>query len=206
MKPASLLKDYSRLSDTKLEFKAQSVIGRLTTNTSFPETTPTLVVFSTAHSAFSSAMDQAVSGDRTAIALKNQARAKLLSAMKQLALNIESLAPGDRAKLMSSGFDLASDGESVPALVAPTEFKITDGVNAGELKFSIKRVPQAVSFMYEYTEEPLTAESVWISKASTSREYLFTGLPSGTRIYGRIAVIGRKNQEAYSAILNRVVQ
>ncbi len=206
MKKASLLKDYSRLSDTKLEFKAQSVTLALTSNASFPETTPTLTVFTATHGAFATAMDQAISGDRTAIALKNQARIKLLAAMKQLALNIESLAPGDRAKLLSSGFELASDGESVPALAPPTEFKISDGINAGELKFSVKRVPQAVSFVHEYTEEPLTPESVWTSKTSTSREYLFTGLRSGVRIYGRTAVIGRKSQEAYSATLSRVVQ
>jgi hypothetical protein len=206
MKPATLIKDYSRLADINLGFKGQSVIVGLTNNASFTETTPALPAFVVVHSNFMKTMDQAASGDRTAIALKNQARTKLLAFLKQLALNVESLAPGDRAKLLSSGFDLASDGESVPALATPTEFKISDGVNAGELKFSVKRVPQAVSFVYEYTQEPLTAESVWISKASTSREYLFTGLKSGVRIYGRIAVIGRKKQEAYSAILSRVVQ
>ncbi|HEY0668654.1 MAG TPA: hypothetical protein VGD22_10785 [Sphingobacteriaceae bacterium] len=206
MKTPTLVRDYARLSDANLDFKAQAVIISLTGNAYFPTTVPSLTDFTTVKTDFSTAMNNAVSGDRTAIALKNQAKSVLTEAMRLLAVNIEFLAKGDRAKLVSSGFDLAADGENVPPLAAPADFKITDGLNPGELRFVVKRVPQAVSYVHEYTEDPVTPDSKWISKISTSREHVFTGIRSGVRVVGRTGAIGRKGQEAYSNMLTRVVQ
>lgn len=206
MKSYSLLIDYSRLSDTNLEFKAQGVILSLTGNANFPTTMPTLTDFTAVKDAFSTAMENALDGGRTAIALKNQARSELLNSMRFLAINVDSQALGDRAKLLSSGFDLASGGENVPPLSAPAEFKLTEGINPGEVRSVVKRVPQAVSYNHEYTLSPPDANTAWIVKSGTSREFLFSGLPSGQRIYVRVAAIGRKGQEAYTNVLSRVVQ
>ena len=200
------MRDYARLSDANLDFKAQAIITSLTGNTYFPTTVPALADFTTIKTDFSTAMENAISGDRTAIALKNQARKRLTGVMRLLAVNIEFQAEEDRAKLVSSGFDLAADGENVPPLAAPTEFRIMDGINRGELRFIVKRVPQAISYLHEYTEEPVTAESRWVSKISSSREHVFTGIRSGARVIGRTAAIGRKGQEAYTNTLTRVVQ
>lgn len=126
--------------------------------------------------------------------------------MKQLALNVESLAPGDRAKLTSSVFELGSDGEGVPPLSVPTDFLVTDGINLGEIKLSVKRVPNAVSYVHQYTDEPVTDNSRWISKSTTSREHTFSGIRSGIRIYARTSAVGRKGQEAYTPVMTRVVQ
>lgn len=206
MRVPSLVKDYSKLSDSNLDFRAESVILSLTGNANFPETVPTLANFTATHTAFVTALQNTVTGGRTEIALKNEARGELIAAMKQLALNIESLAPGDRPKLTSSGFELASDGENVPSIPAPADFKIADGANPGELKFSVRGVPQAVSYIHEYTEGPVTEDSKWVTKVSSTREHTFTGIRSGIRVYGRTAIVGRKGQEVYSATLTRVVQ
>jgi hypothetical protein len=206
MRATSLLKDYTKLSDANLDLRAGAVLTSMTGNANFPVTTPTVAEFGLLKTAYSDALASVYTANRNSIAVKNEARIELLSAMKQLALNVESLAPGDRVKLVSSGFDLASDGESSPPLSAPVQFTIADGMNVGELKFSVKRVPNAVSYVHEYTDEPITENTRWISKASASRTHVFTGLRSGVRIYGRTAAIGRKGQEAYTAILTRVVQ
>lgn len=206
MKAPTLVKNYGRLSDNNLNFRAEVISLALTGNLNFPITVPTLTEFDLKKAAFATAMQSISTGDRLSIAIKNEARAELLSTMKQLALNIESLAPGDRAKLLSSGFELGSDGENVPAIDAPKNFKISDGINSGELILSVKGVIQAASYMYEYTEDPLSAESRWVSKVSSSCKHTFRGLRPGIRIHGRVAIIGRKGQEAYSHTLTRIVQ
>lgn len=206
MRKPSLVKDYSKLSDNNLAFRAEAIVLSLTDNVNFPVTVPALADFTTVQTAFATAMEDIINGNRISIAIKNQARVNLLEIMSQLAFNIQSLAPGDRAKLISSGFEMGSDGENVPPIEAPENFKISDGVNPGEIKLSVKGVLQAVSYMHEYTEEPITAESRWISKISSSRQHVFTGLQSGIRIHARTAVIGRKGQQAYSPMLQRVVQ
>lgn len=206
MRTPTLVRDYRRLSDNNLDFRAEVISLSLTDNLNFPLTVPTLANFDLKRTAFKTAMQNISTGDRIAIAIKNQARAELLSSMKQLALNIESLAPGDRAKLISSGFEMGSDGENVPAIEVPKNFKISDGINAGEIIMSVQGVAQAISYMHEYAEDPLTPESKWNSKVSSSSKHTFTGLRSGIRIHARVAVIGRKGQEAYSHTLTRIVQ
>ncbi len=206
MKSPKLLKDYSRLSEANLDFKAQAIINALTDNANFPVTLPYLANFTAIKMAYSNALIESTDGNKTSIALKNQTKEELLINMKNLATNIESLAQGDKVKLVSSGFELASDGENVPALTGPVNLVITDGLNPGELKMVVKAVPQAISYVHEYTEEPVTGDSKWVSKISTSREHTFSGIRSGIRINGRVAAIGRKGQEVYSSILTRVIQ
>lgn len=206
MKIAKLIKDYSKLSEANLDFKAQMVVINLTDNPNFPVTEPSIANFTLIKNAYTAALQNSADGGRTAVAIKNQAKEDLLTNMRNLALNIEAQAQGDKAKLVSSGFDLAADGENVQPLASPSNFQIADGLNAGELKLSVKAVAQAVSYLHEYTEGPVTEDSKWISKVSTSREHTFSGIRSGIRVYGRVAVIGRKGQEVYSNVLTRVVQ
>lgn len=206
MKVSSLVTDYSRLSDTNLEFKAQAVIVSLTANANFPTTMPALTELTALKAAFSTALENALDGARTAIALKNQARSELVNCLRFLSVNIESQALGDKAKLLSSGFDLASEGENVPPLTPPAEFKLTDGINPGEIRSAVKRVPQAVAYNHEYTLSSPDSQTAWVVKSGSSREFLFSGLPSGQRVYVRVAAIGRKGQEAYTNVLSRVVQ
>lgn len=206
MKVPSLIVDYSRLSDAQLDTIAQGVITALNGNPAFPTTNPPIDQFATTKNNFSISLSKSLGGDRTAIAVKNQCRADLLVAMRLLANDIEALCAGDRAKLVSSGFELTSDGDSVPPLAAPADFKITDGPSKGELKFSCKKVPQAVSYIFEYTENEVTENSKWTSKSSTSKECVFSGLRSGARIYGRVTAVGRKDQETVSEIASRLVQ
>jgi len=104
-------------------------------------------------------MQTACSGDRVNIANKNQARENLLSTMKQLALHNESVATGNRAKQISSGFEIASDGDSTPALEQPKNFKLSEGKNPDEIVSSVEGVPNAISYMHEYSEDPVTPES-----------------------------------------------
>lgn len=206
MRAAKLKKNYSRLSEANLDFRAQIVIVNLSANPLYPSTTPTIAEFTTIKNAYNEALQNCADGNKTAIAIKNQKKEALLTAMRNLSTNVESLAQGDRAKMVSTGFELASDGESVPPIPVPANFIVSNGLNNGELKLSVKRVIGAVSYLHEYTESPVTEQSVWISKISSSREHIFTGIRSGLRASARVAVIGTKGQEVYSDILTRVVQ
>lgn len=206
MKKPTLVKDYSKLNESKLDVKAEEIIAQLTGNVNFPTTVPTLAEFTALKESYSSNLIAASMGDKGAIALKNQSKQELLDGMRFLAINLESQAMGNRAKMVSTGLDLASEGESVPALAAPTNFRLSDGVNSGELKSEVKGVPQAMTYSHEYTLLPPDDSTVWVSKMVTTREITFTGLPLGTRVYVRVAAIGRKNQIAYTGVLSRIVQ
>ncbi|MFN0254115.1 fibronectin type III domain-containing protein [Pedobacter ureilyticus] len=206
MKNQKLILDYNKLADAALTVKAINIKNGLTDNDNFPTTVPSLADFTLLQEAFDLALSKTVSADRIQIALKNQARATLLAAMRQLALDIDAQANGDRAKLLSSGFDLAANGETATTITAPTEFRLLDGINAGELKLTCKRVLNAVSYLFEYTDEAPTEATKWTVQPASSREFTLRGLRSGARIYARIKAIGRRGQEANSEVLSRLVQ
>jgi hypothetical protein len=206
MKQQKLIQDYVKLSDSSLNFKAKTVVLSLTGNINFPVMTPTIADFTITQTNFSNALEKATSGDRQLIALKNQAKDELLNAMRQLAMDVDAQANGDKALLISSGFDLGSSGDSGSVLGLPSDFKISDGINAGELKFSCKKAVNAVSYILEYTDELPTPDTQWKIQPSSTRELTVRGLRSGVRIYGRMKAVGRKGQEANSDQSSRVVQ
>lgn len=206
MRKPTLVKDYSKLSETKLDVRSEEIIVNLTGNPNFPTTVPALEDFTALQAAYSTNLVAAGMGDKAAIALKNQSKQELLEAMRLLAINIESQSMGNRVKMVSSGFDLASAGDNVPALGKPKNFTLTDGINSGELRSVVKGVPQAIMYSHEYTLTPPDENTIWIPAMTSSVEFVFTGLPSGTRVYVRVAAVGRKNQVAYSSVLSRLVQ
>ncbi|RYE34044.1 MAG: hypothetical protein EOP42_07820 [Sphingobacteriaceae bacterium] len=206
MKNVTLIKDYSKLSESNLDLKGGKIIAALTGNPDFPATVPTLADFAVVKNAYSANLVAATNGDRAAIAMKNQDRDTLLGSMRMLAINLEGLAQGNTAKLVSTGFDLAANGESVPAIAAPTNFRLTDGLNAGELKTLVKGVDRAIMYSHEYSLTPPDADTAWTTWVCSSVSNTFTGLPAGTRVYARVGALGRKDQLVYSDILSRIVQ
>ncbi|MBU0696252.1 MAG: fibronectin type III domain-containing protein [Bacteroidetes bacterium] len=206
MKQLKLILDYSKLSDANLNTKSKAVVIAMTGNDSFPSTTPTLAEFTNLQTAYNYALDNCSAGGKVLIAIKNQAKIDLLNGMRQLAMDVDAQSNGDRTMLVSSGFELASMGDNPTNLGAPTDFKIMDGMNNGELKFTCKKADNAVSYLVEYTDELPAETTQWKIQPTTSRETTVKGLRSGIRVYGRIKAIGRKGQEANSDVLSRVVQ
>ena len=206
MRKPTLVKDYSKLTETKLDLRSEEIILNLTGNANFPTTQPTLADFTALQAAYSTNLVAAGMGDKAAIALKNESKQELLEAMRLLAINIESQSMGNRVKMVTSGFDLASEGDNVPVLTAPQNFRLMDGINPGELRSVVKRVPQAIMYSHEYSLTPPEESTIWLPSMVSTVEHVFTGLPGGTRVYVRVAAVGRKNQVAYSSVLSRVVQ
>ncbi len=206
MKFVTLIKDYSKLSESNLDLKGGKIIAALTGNPDFPVTMPTLSDFMQVKNTYSTNLVAAANSDRAAIVMKNQDKDSLLGAMRLLAINIEGLAQGNQAKMVSSGFDVAANGDSVPAMGPPTNFKVSDGLNAGEIKTSVKGVERAIMYSHEYALTLPDADTSWTTWVSSSVSCVFTDLPGGTRIYARVGAIGRKEQLVYSDVLSRIVQ
>ncbi len=206
MKRSSVSRNYQRLSDANLNTRAETIVESLTGNENFPVTSPTVTVFAAAAELYNARLNASISSRaRVDIILKNDAREALLEQLRLLAVNVESLAAGDLAKLSTSGLILTyQGGHSVP-VEAPGNFRLRPGKNPGELVLSIKRVASAISYIFEYTFGPITEDSKWISRGSSSKEYTFTNLPRGTEIFCRVAAIGSRGQEVYSVVLSTIV-
>jgi len=206
MKSETFVKDYAKLSESNLDKKAQEVISKLTDNPHFPVTSPTLAEFTAFQETYSIDLINASSGDKAAIGRKNESKQALCKAMRELATDLESTAKNNRSKMLTAGFDLAVMEDTVPSLATPVQFMLKEGINPGEVISVVKSVPQAITYSHEYTGDNPTKDTVWITKVVSTAKYTHTGLPSGARIWGRVAAIGRKEQIAYSAVVSRMVQ
>lgn len=206
MKKQFITKSYKKLTDADLDLKAQVIIASLTDNPNFPGVINGFADFMAAANLYAERLNAASGRDRVAIVLKNDAREALLNLMRLLAITIESLCEENLSKMMSSGFTLSSTGGHSAPLDAPRDFQLSDGKNSGEMKFMVKKVNHAISYIFEYTVGPLTTDSKWISRGCSTKEYTYTNLPVGERLFCRVAAIGPRGQEVYSATLSRIVQ
>lgn len=200
-----LIKNYSRLNEADLDYKAQSIVHSLTGNENFPLTDPSLAAFTLVKDNYITARENVVNGGRIEVAIKNQAKQTLLDQMFLLATNIESLAKGDRVKLLTSSFDLIKMPEPTPPITGPLSIFLADGVNVGEIKVTVSVIKGVSSHTFQYTADP-QSDNNWVSKSSTTRQVVFGGLPSGTKLYFRAIAIAKKDQELLSEMVSRVVQ
>ena len=119
MKIAKIKTSFATYTDAQVVLQAQNIVAGLTGNASFPTPEPTLETVSTAITAFTDALEAAREGSRTLITIKNTRRAELEALLRTLGAYVTLAANGDKAKLQSSLFPLAKDGEPTPPIAAP---------------------------------------------------------------------------------------
>lgn len=204
MKYHRIVLDNGKLSDARLAIRSNDVVNSLTGNSFFPTPVPPLADVAARRTAFMEALEKTTTGDRQLIALKNQARELLVADLYQLGMYVQAQANGDLAKLLSSSFEVSSQGDST--LGALINFALSDGNLPGELVLSCDAAANATGYLFEITENPNAENANWITLASTRRKITARNLKSNVRYYARIRAMGRKNQECCTEILSRVVQ
>jgi hypothetical protein len=118
-------------------------------------------------------------GYHAQIALMHQVEEELDNALRDLGLNVNRVAKGDEAIILSTGFHLAKQ----PAPSEKAEFTVETGTVPGSIKLKRKAVEGASSYVWQYyigTDIP--SENEWLFGSSTTQaSYEITGLPSVTK-------------------------
>ncbi len=200
MKQPRLRQDYSRLTDAALELKAETVSLAMNANPVFPTPTPSTAEFLVAINAYSTALTAAQSRDKVEVAEKNAKRATLEQLMSSLAGYVMSVANGDEAILVLSGFDLVKPASPQPPIGIPENFSVSRGINEGEIVSSVDRVAGARTYIHEYTADPLTPASEWAQQFTTVRKCTIADLVPGQKYWFRVAAIGTRNQMVYTNV------
>src|ERR1035441_4048433 len=95
---------FAKLKGANIGICAGSVILCLTNNPAYPNLPVSLAELSASTDSFQDAYSKAMGGGRIATALKNDARAKLVSKLRDTAHYVQIVAKNDLATLPSSGF------------------------------------------------------------------------------------------------------
>lgn len=204
-KKSKALVGFSDLSDPSFETMSLTVINFMTGNANFPTPIPAIADVTTAVTDFSTALLAAKTGNRAQCAEKNEKRAAVDGMLRNLVSYVNFIAKGNRPLLLTTGFDLNSESDSGPVLTKPENPQVINGLNPGELTASVKAMPGAKAYVYEYSSDVTFSETSWQRFTVTTASYTFTGLSKGKEYYCRIAVVGSKGQMAYSDTISRVV-
>ena len=189
----SVVNPYNAWSDGKLCSETLRIQNSMTGNLLFPAPSPTMDVFGTAVGTYVLALAKAGSRDMNAVAAKNARRAALIALCVQLGYWVSGTANGDVEALVSTSLPLRKKRQSI-VLNPPTNLRIVNGINPGELDLRVDGIKGAATFGFEYTQDPPTEVSVWVKTICSTSRCTITGLEPGKKFWFRTFVIGRKGQ------------
>ena len=205
IKTSRIKTGFSIFTNSNLSAFVNAIIIALTNNANFPLAQTLLPNLSAALTSFNIAMANAETRDKVMIGLRDTARIDLIVQLTEVASTVIYEAKGDRDKLLSSAFELYKDSEPSP-LGPVLGFKLMDAEVGIGLKLKCDGVKYNVSYSHQITADPLTADSTWTTITTTSKEYTFANLSSGTKFWARIIAVGTKDQVSYSEPLSRITQ
>ena len=197
---------FLRAGDKKLKDLCFFIYNMLVNNEAFAGVTPTIADVFKLYTAYSQALANADTRSTPAIALKNEARQKLVAIYKLLAASVMQISQGNYALLATTGFPLAKTTRTPAIIVTPVNFTVADGNNPLELLLQCDAQKGAKGYLFQYTMDPVTATSVWITIPASKSSVIISNLTHGQIYWCRAVVLGSKNQAMYGTPASRMVQ
>lgn len=199
--------EFRYYADGTLLVFSKGVVAALTGNSFFPSVSPSLATVQSSIDAYDAALLLAKEGGKANIAAKKARKKELVNVLVDLALDLMKTAAGNEEMLMSTNYPLAKTPAPLPPISVPVITRIENGESIGQLTVTVKRQEGVKTYMYEYTPEPLTADSVWASQNSTYVKGTLSGLVSGKKYWCRVVAFGSGDQVMVSdPALSRIVQ
>jgi hypothetical protein len=187
---------FELLSDYSLEFKAEAIIKAMTGNPNFPNPTPALQDISFLLSEYKQEKD---------IFHKNKKRDELVRLLHNLAGYVSYKSNGDKDKLMSSGFDISIERRMLVEIGKPENLQVTGGKNPGELQLSTSRVVGAIFYNFQFTNDPIKPNSLWVSHIDTTNKFTLKHLEKGQKYWCRVGAVGMDDRMTFSDVVEGIV-
>jgi hypothetical protein len=142
-------------------------------------------------------------GDHEQIALMHQVEEELDNALRDLGLNVNRVAKGDEAIILSTGFHLVKQ----PAPSERPEFTVELGDIPASVWLKRKAVTGASSYVWQYFIGPeAPADDKWLFAGSTTQaSFLITELPQGTKVWFRVAAVTSGGMQPFTDSINRFI-
>jgi hypothetical protein len=150
-----------------------------------------IAVLTTLQTAFQDALTAAATGGPMDTAAKNEARDALVSALRQTAAYVQTLAPTlNLSQILSSGFDVVSTNRIPSPLIQPV-FAL-DNSTTTQLAVQLSAVPYAKAYQVQFS----TGTGAWQEAGiyPNTKSIVLTSLTPGTIYNVRIRAIGGSTQ------------
>ena len=188
--------------------RGKNVLAGLTGNPYVPAPMPTLPEIQAAIAAAEAASDAYEMAKVTLRALKRErdvARRELEDVLRAESLTVQVATGGDAMKIVSTGFEIMSEGSPVGVPDQPRNFVLKVTAAEGALKASWLKVRGVRTYEIQISNNPLSATS-WVGWGSSTRiRVLMNDLPSGTKVWVRVRALGAAGGGAWSGPVGKMV-
>lgn len=183
--------NFAAFSDSEVNCLAILLIVCLKNNLLFPNLPLSIADFTVLQTAFQNGITAAAQGGKVNTAQKNEARDALVSAMRQWAAYVQSLAPTlTLSQVLTSGFDIVNPNTTPMPLTQPV-FTLDNSVTT-RLAINLQPVTNAKAYQIQYS----IGAGPWLEAGiyPNTRDIVLTNLTPGTIYNVRIRAIGGSTQ------------
>ena len=199
-----ILNTYKRNSDYDLLGGGYRIVEKMDSNPTFINPPGALELIKKLLPDLQASVNKAKGRDMEMVAIKNNKRAALIVLLTELADYVTLTCNGDRALLLSSGFEISGEKSDQPqAVIEKLEVELGP---PGEVTTRLKRVPGARAYIHQYSNDPQAPNTGWTSEGSSHRSYTFKGLNSTVKYWFRVVAIGPAGQQVFSPVVPAVIQ
>ena len=195
----------SKYSDLELISKAGFIIEHLTDNPHYPTPIPLFTDLSNSTAQFTTAYLKAKDGSKEDTAVKNSLRVDFEFLLRKIAQYIETDCGGDEATILSAGFDTRKIPEPIGPLDSPTGLMVKYGANSGEVSVECDVIKNTLMYEFQYTESPVTVNTVWTNVSCTKRKVNVNGLSRGVEYIFRVAGMNTDPSRNWSEPVTKLV-
>jgi hypothetical protein len=193
---------FAAYSDNDVNSFAALSVSCLTNNPLTPDLPVKVPALTTLQVDFADSITAAQQGGKVETAKKNQARTTLVSALRQNAAYVQSLALTDLADILSTGYDVVSTNKTQSPLTTPV-FAL-DNSFPGQIAVDLTAVVNAKSYQVQYS----IGTGAWqeLGIFPNTRGIIISGLTQATICNTRIRAIGGSTQYSqWGATVSAVV-
>jgi len=198
----------AKLSVTDKIAKGRHYITKLTNNPSFADPHPSLAEVNAAVNELDAAFGQVQSVKSeitTRVARQEVAEKKLDGLLTRLGSYVESVAGTDEALIFSAGMETRGTRSPATTPTAPQGLSAAAGEHDGEILLSWKSVPNAYSYIIEFSLDPAAPGSWSQLGVATSASKAISNLTSGKRYWFRTKAVGAAGESGWSEHASKVV-
>lgn len=182
--------------------RAAVVYDQMNGNPHFPNPVPSMPEFHAAYIELKESVLAALDRGRMALARRNRAEERMDMYLSGLAGYVNTVAMGDKLKLISSGFPLAKQGAPVSSLNKPSNVTVRATPFPGQVKMRWERVPGALIYQVERALDIHGQQ--WERIGLTSRLVLVVeDVQPHTMQWFRVCAIGTKTQSPYGSAFGK---
>ena len=186
-------------------FTAACVVRKMENNEHFPNPPAALAKLKKILPEYRMSLANALTRDKVMVAIKNNKKEIVINLLQELVDYVTEISNGDKIIMLSSGFDISED-KSDKGVLAKIEILEVEIDLPGEAITKVRNARGARAYIHQYTTEPPTPRTIWVSEGCGLSKYTFRGLASDKRHWFRVVAIGSGMQRTFSPVVSKVIQ